>query len=115
MSALVGTTGMGRRAYTFRLAPFGVLMLAGILLIGQPATAQVPVALPHSQPAFGHAVAGTTPAATPTCPPEWEVVPGPSVAGDQTELSDVAAVSANDIWTVGYTYVHTSFPQTLIE
>jgi hypothetical protein len=45
----------------------------------------------------------------------WSAVSSPSPAMDYNDLYDVAAVSANDIWAVGYYHNTESSAQTLIE
>lgn len=42
---------------------------------------------------------GSTP--TPACTPSWNIVDSPNPSTDGNHLSDVAAVSANDVWAVG--------------
>ncbi len=47
---------------------------------------------------------------------QWSIVQSPKPQFDQNNLSSIAAVSANDIWTVGYTLDHkTNAAKTLIE
>src|SRR5437762_3576748 len=45
----------------------------------------------------------------------WSVVPSPNVSGLDRTLTGVAAVSANDVWAVGYYHNANYVVQTLIE
>jgi hypothetical protein len=56
-----------------------------------------------------------TPTQTPLCPPQWTIVSSPNTASESHFLRDVAMVSANDVWAVGYYVSSTTFRnQTLI-
>ena len=44
---------------------------------------------------------------------QWSVVPSPNIGPQTNDLSEVAAVSANDIWTVGRYINHSNVSQTL--
>jgi hypothetical protein len=43
-----------------------------------------------------------TPTVTPTCQPAWRVVPSPNFGPYDNYLDGVAALSADDVWAVGY-------------
>ncbi len=45
----------------------------------------------------------------------WSIVPSPNQSSNNDYLSAVAAVSANNIWTVGSYFTSSGVPQTLIE
>ena len=45
----------------------------------------------------------------------WSVVPSPNVGSQENRLAGVAAVSANDVWTVGVYFNNNGLEQTLIE
>ncbi len=55
-----------------------------------------------------------TPTLTPSCPLQWGLVSSPNVGTDDNHLLDMAAVSASDIWAVGY-YFNGFVSQTLVE
>ena len=46
---------------------------------------------------------------------QWSVVPSPNVGSQTNSLDEVAAVSANDIWTVGSYNNNNKVSQTLIQ
>src|SRR5438045_3059666 len=48
------------------------------------------------------------------CVPGWSIVPSPNVGSGNNSLASVAAISANDVWAVGY-YTLTDRYQTLTE
>src|SRR3954452_22478580 len=53
--------------------------------------------------------------ATPVCGPAWSAVTAPNPGSAADVLTAVAAVSANDVWAVGYYSNTAGIPQTLVE
>src|SRR3954469_3320114 len=81
----------------------GVLLLGGYLVLAQPAGAQVPPSasdVPNA-PAVG-IPPYDTPTATPTCTPAGAAMSSANTGPASDSLYGVAAVSANDVWAVGY-------------
>lgn len=74
---------------THSLSLLGVL--ASLLLITSLAPASASATKPAAQ----------LPAATP-CPPAWNFVSSPNPGSLENSLLDLAVISANDIWAVGY-------------
>src|SRR5207253_10321963 len=55
----------------------------------------------------GPAVGTTTATPTPSCPPNWSVVPSSTVGLEGAELYGVDAASSSDVWAVGVFFSET--------
>src|SRR5438128_549063 len=116
-----GMSFLMRALFGKRIVPvIALLMLAFVMLSSGQAGAQLPDdrAL-ATQGAPEHSIAPPlltdtptdTPTSTPTptntpdpCAPVWSVVSSPNVGTRSNYLNGVKAVSANDVWAVGYYY-----------
>ncbi len=71
-----------------------------------------------AQPTHSQASATMSPAVTPTattCAASWGVVASPNVGTNFNQLHGVAAVTASDVWAVGYQYNSNDIASTLVE
>jgi hypothetical protein len=88
---------------TLPVVLFSILVSARTLFAGQPLDApQPPVQLSMSSAPQG-------------CVASWHVVSSPNSGSSDNELREVAAISATDIWAVGYYFDANSHYQTLTE
>lgn len=99
----------GRGAYVWPLPAGPVGSTPTPTFTGTPPTAtRTPTTAPTSTP-----TRTPTPASTPCT--GWGTVTSPNVGTGANQLFGVAAVSANDVWAVGYSMGVTATDQTLIE
>jgi hypothetical protein len=107
-----------------------VLRYAASCVTGTPTLTRTRTSIPTNTPTKTNTPAGATftptntisptstrtgtPTSTPNpCPPVWSVVTSPNFGSIGTFLDSVAAVSANDVWAVGYSINSSSRYQTL--
>src|SRR5438552_11427354 len=110
---LVTAADPAMRPHAWHALALPALLLAGLLLITQRASAQAPPAeLPspstHSQPQNTSTSTPTpTPTAIPPCGLAWRAVAIPNPTSNYSQLNGIEAVSTNDVWAVGYTDTRT--------
>ncbi|MEA2576071.1 MAG: hypothetical protein QOH93_3369, partial [Chloroflexia bacterium] len=72
------------------------LLLVGLLAVASPTYAQTP----------GKHTGGTAPQAPETCGLAWRTVTTPATDSMYSELEDIEALSADNVWTVGYEWLN---------
>jgi N-acetylneuraminic acid mutarotase len=85
---------------------FGIGLLFPLVPLAAPSINLVPVA---------SNVEVLTPSATPTCAGGWHVVPSPNIGQRSNALDGVAAVSASDVWAVGFSHDASSRELALVQ
>src|SRR5438552_1075181 len=80
---------------------FLLLLGGGVALLASRAAGAVEASPRYSPPPYAPWPAPAL-TGTPVCGPSWGVVTGPSPGSADNALNGVAAVSANDVWAVGY-------------